>query len=259
MFARVISTECTKLRRAGVPLVTLAVMLLAPWGIAMFMWIVRDPQRAAALGLLGSKASLVGLEATWPSYVHYLSAVCGATGMVLLAFIVAYLFGREYSEETAKVMLTLPLARHWFAFGKLAVAGVWWLVLTLLSLAEGFILGFLLGLPDFSPQIAAQGVGRTLVLAAACFLLCPTAAWLTVASHNVLAPVGFAVGMLLLGDLLSHTGWAIWFPWSIVPAMTGLTGGSGDALTGLSGTILVATFGLGTAATAAQLHWSDNH
>ena len=68
MFGQVLATEFMKLRRAKATWATLAVLSMGPLGIALFMWIVREPGRAAQLGLLGTKANLAGLEATWPAY-----------------------------------------------------------------------------------------------------------------------------------------------------------------------------------------------
>jgi ABC-2 type transport system permease protein len=109
MFAAVLTTEFMKLRRSKVTWATLAGLSMGPLGIALFMWIVREPGRAAQLGLLGTKASLAGLEATWPAYFEMLALIVGIGGLLLLAFIVAYVFGREYDHATAKNMLALPV------------------------------------------------------------------------------------------------------------------------------------------------------
>ena len=61
MIGTVVVTEFIKLRRSVVPWITLAVMLAGPWVLALFMWIIREPERAASLGLLGTKANLAGL------------------------------------------------------------------------------------------------------------------------------------------------------------------------------------------------------
>ncbi len=129
MFAHVLATEFMKLRRSKVTWATLAGLSMGVLGIALFMWIVREPGRAAQLGLLGAKANLAGLEATWPAYFEMTALIVGIGGMLLLAFIVAYLFGREYDDATAKNMLALPVGRHWFVIAKLVVAAAWWAVL----------------------------------------------------------------------------------------------------------------------------------
>lgn len=256
MTRHVLVTELMKLRRSAAPWATLVGILLAPLGIALFMWIIRDPQRAASLGLLGTKANLVGLEATWPAYGGYLGLVVGAGGMLVLAFVVAFLFGREYADGTARNMLALPVDRAWFALGKLTVAAIWWSALTLAGLAEGFVVGWAIGLPGFSPAVATSTLTGALVAAGASYLLCPVVAWVTVATRNYLAALGFALGMLLLGDVVGHTGWAPWFPWSLVPLLTGMTE-TPAPVHPASYVVLGLTFLAGTAATVLQLRFAD--
>jgi len=257
VISEVIATEFAKLRRSAPPWATLAAVLFAVLGIALLIWIVRDPERAASLGLLGTKANLAGLEATWPAYGAYLSVVAGAGGLILLAFIVAFLFGREYADATAKNLLALPVPRAWFVLAKLVVAAVWWLVLLIALLAAGFAIGAALDLPGFTPAVALKIVGDTLLGGAISFLLAPIAAWITIATRSYLAALGFALGMLLVGNLLGHTGWAVWFPWSIVPLLTGM---SGDAVALPWGSYLVValTFVAGIGGTVLQLKYADN-
>ncbi len=255
--ADVIAAEFAKLRRSGVPWVTAAVMVVAVLGAALLIWIVRDPERAASLGLLGTKANLAGLEATWPAFGTYVTAIAGAGGLLLLAFVVTYLFGREYADDTAKNMLGLPTPRWRFVVAKLAVAAAWWLALVALLLAAAFGTGALLDLDGFSGAAAAGIVGGTLFAAGVSFLLVPVCAWITIATRSYLAPLGFALGMLLLGNLLGHTGWASWFPWSIVALLATCAGGA-TVLPWTSYAVLVATFAAGVAGAIHRLAHADN-
>ncbi|MBN1628591.1 MAG: ABC transporter permease [Thermoleophilia bacterium] len=258
-FVHVLRTEFLKLRHSKVTWLSLVAFGLAPLAIALMMWIVREPDRAARLGLLGAKAKLAGLAATWPSYSSMITQVVGSGGLIFLAFIVAYVFGREYSDGTAKNLLALPVGRHYFVLAKFVVAGVWWAVLTLFSLVEAFAVGFALQLPEFSGGLAAAMVGRTLSAAAISFLLAPVVAWIATLARGYLAPLAFAIGTLLLGTLLSKTGWADWFPWTIVPSLVGSLGGSGEAPGMASLAVVAAVFFLGVGATVAQLRYADNN
>jgi ABC-type transport system involved in multi-copper enzyme maturation permease subunit len=258
MLMRVLATEFLKLRRSKVTWLSFGAFALAPLGIGLLMWIVRDPDRAARLGLLGTKANLAGLEATWPAYEAILIQVVGSAGLLLLAFIVAYIFGREYSDGTAKNMLALPVGRHWFVTAKFLVAAVWWVTLCAAVLAEAFVIGFALNLSDFSSALALSTIGRALLAAAITYLLAPVVAWIATLGRGYLAPLGFALVMLLLGNLFSKTGWSEWFPWSVVPAFVGSLGSSGEAPPAVSLIVVASVFVLGLAATGAQLRYADN-
>jgi ABC-2 type transport system permease protein len=258
MLGRVLTTEFLKLRRCKVTWGTLIGLSMAPLGLAMFMWIIREPGRAAQLGLLGTKANLSGLEATWGSYAATLTIVIGISGLLLLSFIVAYIFGREYTELTAKNMLALPVGRHWFVIAKLVVAAAWWAVLVVAVLAEAFAIGLALGLPGFSAGLMVSTLGNALLAAAISFLVVPVVAWVTTLGRGYMAPIAFALAMLALGNLFGKTGWAEWFPWSIVPLMIGMVGTPAQGLPPGSYVVLALTFAAGVGATIAQLRYADN-
>ncbi|MGO8685157.1 MAG: ABC transporter permease [Thermoleophilia bacterium] len=258
MFRQVLATEFLKLRRSKVTWFSLAALSLGPVAIALMMWIVREPGRAAQLGLLGTKANLSGLAATWPAFFSMLTMVVGIGGMLLLAFVVAFVFGREYTEGTAKNLLALPVGRHWFALAKLVVAAAWWALLVIVVLVEGFALGALLRLPGYSSALALNAVRDALLAAAIAYLLVPVVAWVAMLGRGYLPPLGFALAMLAVGDVLSHTGWASWFPWSIVPQLIGTIGKPASAIAPASLVVVAVTFVAGIAATIAQLRWADN-
>jgi ABC-2 type transport system permease protein len=258
VFVDVIVTEFRKIRRSRVTWATLLGFSIAPLAIAMMMWIVREPDRAEQFGLLGTKADLAGLEATWPAYLSMLTLVVGVGGMLLLAFVVAYVFGREYAEGTAKNLLTLPVARHWFALAKFLVAGVWWLLLVAAVLAENLLLGWALALPEFSAGLMVGALRDVALVAMAAYLLAPPVAWITLLGRGYLPPIAFALATLALGDVISHTGWASWFPWSVVPLFVGAVGARQTTVAAGSLAVVLLTFAAGMVATVAQLRYADN-
>jgi ABC-type transport system involved in multi-copper enzyme maturation permease subunit len=130
-FAKVLSTEFRKLRRAGITWVTFAAYGILPMVGGLFTYILKDPEGAKRLGLLGQKASFAAASADWPGYLGFLGSMAAVGGMLLVSVIVTYLFGREYADNTAKNMLALPVPRAWFPLAKLAVAGAWFAGLTI--------------------------------------------------------------------------------------------------------------------------------
>ncbi len=258
MFTAVLAGEVVKLRRTTAPWVTLGCLMAGPLFLALFMWIIRDPGRAAQFGLLGTKASLSGIEATWASYAAFLTLIVGMGGTLLLAFVAAYVFGREYSEGTAKVMLTLPVPRPEFVIAKLVVAALWWLAIVLVVFAEAVAVAVWLGLPGITTGAIASLLGNLLLVAGISYLLAPVIALVTVWTRGYLAPVGFALGMLLLGNVVGHTGWAPWFPWSIVPILVGSVSTPVDTLPVGSLVVVAATFVAGIAGTMWCLQATDN-
>ena len=259
MLGQVVATEFLKLRRSKVTWFSLVAFSMGPFGVALFMWIVREPGRAAQLGLLGTKADLSGLQATWPSYFSMLTLLVGIGGMLLLAFIVAYVFGREYAEGTAKNLLALPVGRQTFVVAKFVVTAAWWVALVAAVVIESLALGLALGLPDFSTGLAISAVRNALLAAGLAYLLAPIVAWITTVGRGYMAPLAFAVAMLALGNIMAKTGWAVWFPWSIVPLLIGVVGRPVQTLPPGSFIVLALTFAAGIAATIWQLIYADNN
>jgi len=258
MFAQVLTTEFLKLRRSKITWLSWLAFSVMPLAGGLFMWIVMEPQRAAQLGLLGQKAQLAGVTADWPSYFTMLNQVACVGGMVLLAIIAAYVFGREYSEKTAKNLLALPVPRHWFVVAKLAVILVWFGILTVSLIAEGLLVGALLRLPGFSISLAVSAGGNVLIAGLVGYLLVPIVAWIATLGRGYLAPIGFTIFMLVMGNVLGMTGWGKWFPWSIAPMLAGLAGPRSEVLASGSLVVVGLTFAAGVAATVWQVRHADN-
>ncbi len=258
MFARVLATEFLKLRHSKVPLLTFLAFAIGPLAGGLFMWIAIEPERAGRLGLLGTKASLVGLAASWPAYFILLIQMVGTAGPLLLAVIAAYVFGREYTDGTAKNLLALPVGRHWFGLAKLIVTAAWWALLVAAMLAEALVVGTFLRLPGLTVGVAAAGVRDVVLASSIGYLLTPVIAWIASLGKGYLPPLGFAMLMLVLGNVFGVTGWGKWFPWSIVPLFAGVAGPRVESLAPGSLVVVVITFLAGVAATTAQLRWADN-
>ncbi len=258
MLGRIILTEFSKLRRSKITWLTwLAFSVMPPAG-GLFIWIVKEPERAARLGLLGKKAGFAALAADWPSYFTMLNQEACVGGMVLLSIIAAYVFGREYADGTAKNMLALPVGRHWFAVAKFVVVFAWFGALTLSLIAEGFLVGALLALPGFSISLAASAAGEIILSGLVCYLLVPVVAWMATLGRGYLPPIGFAIFMLVLGNVFGATGWGKWFPWSIVPMLAGMVGPRVEVLAPGSLVVVGLTFLAGVAATIGQFRYADN-
>ena len=199
------------------------------------MWIVREPGRAAQLGLVGTKANLAGLEATWPAYSLDAHAGGRHGRDAAAAFIVAYVFGREYAELTAKNLLALPVGRHWFVLAKFVVAAVWWVVLVVAVLVEAFAIGLALGLPGFSARWPSGRCATRCSRLPSRSCSCRSSRGSPRSGRGYMAPLGFALAMLALGNVFGKTGWAEWFPWSIVPLFIGMVGRRVAAIAQLRG------------------------
>lgn len=256
--AQVLATEFLKLRRSKITWLSWLAYSIMPLVGGLFMWVVREPERAAQLGLLGQKAQFVGVTADWTSFFGLLLQTTGIGGMILVSVIATYVFGREYHDGTAKNLLALPIGRHWFVVAKLAVVFVWFGLLTISLLLEGFAVGALLGLPGFSTSLALSSATDILLAASVAWLQVSVVTWIATLGRGYLAPLGFAIFILVMGMVFGATGWGKWFPWSIGPLFAGVAGPRVEILTTGSLVVLALTFLAGTTATILQMRYADN-
>jgi ABC-type transport system involved in multi-copper enzyme maturation permease subunit len=259
-FAKALGAELLKLRRAKIVWLSFVFYLFFALIAAFVLWIVKNPEAARGLGLVGQKASFAanGLSGDWPGLVTFLEELNLMGGMILFSIIVTYSFGREYVEGTAKNMLALPFKRGWFVAAKLSLCSIWFALLTAFLLVEGLVLGSLLGLGPLPAGLYAKACGDMFFSALLVLALQPLVAWITVASGGYLAPFGYTIASLIVGNVMIRTEWARWCPWSIVALLGGMLGPRQEGVLLGSGLVLAATFALGLALTVIHQERADN-
>jgi ABC-2 type transport system permease protein len=256
-FPSLLSTELLKLRRTRIPWVLALVYCLAPLMMGLMMAVLKDPELGRRLGLVAAKAQLTIGAADWPTYLQ-LTGFLFAGGIVVIGVVQAFLFGREYAEGTAKNLLSLPVGRAAIVAAKLVVSAAWFLGMAVLLCAEALVLGLLLDLPGYEPGLLAAGLRRAALLSAQVLLLGSVPAWIAVAARGYLAPLGFSILLLLVGDLFAHTGWGPWIPWSILLLSAGAGGPQAPVPGAASLLVLLGVFAAGFAAAWLHLERVDN-
>jgi ABC-2 type transport system permease protein len=231
--------------------VTLLAFTVAGAVGALFMFIQLDPDRARSLGLLGTKAQLAGGAADWSGYLALVAQIVGLGGLLLFGLVVVWLFGREFSDRTAKDLLALPTSRRAIVSAKLIVALGWCLGLTVYLAALSLSLGALLGLPDASGEALLGGLGRVAATALLTITLTTGYGLVACVGRGYLPAVGAMFGTLFAAQVVGALGYGAWFPFSVPSLLSGAAGpGQSPGVVGI-GSVLV----LGAAAVAATVAW----
>jgi ABC-2 type transport system permease protein len=260
IFPNVLAGEFLKLKRSKITWLTFVFYSffgLMSWFV---FWMMKSPDAARSMGLIGQKASFAmeGLTTDWTGLFALFTEMGVAGGMIILSIAVIYLFGREYAEGTAKNMLALPVPRSYFVIAKLLVATVWYALLTIFLLVECLIVGQLLSLGPLEIGLFASEAGNIVIAAIIVLALQPLVAFVTVASGGYLAPFGYTIGTLLIGNLMVRTLWARWCPWSIVALLGGMSGPRETGVVIGSSIVMIVTCAVGLAATIAHQKLADN-
>ena len=168
-----------------------------------------------------------GAAATHDGNGFFFVATQITTAAEVLGFgtMIAWIYAREFMDNTAIGLAMLPMSRHITMTAKFLVYAAWTLVthlllaIVMLLLAVGFRFGFPTG----------AHILRFLVLGVLTLLATPIIAWVSVCTRSLIAGCGTALALIILGQfgtlLGANSGWvppaipALW-ALQIVPTTT---------------------------------------
>ena len=248
-FSSSLWAEMLKARRSKVPLLAAIGFTLAPLMDGLFMFIMKNPERAREMGLLSTKAQLAMSTAEWTSFFSVLSQAVAIGGVIVFSIVTAWMFGREFSEHTAKDLMALPVSREKIVIAKLIVITAWVFIVSIWIYLVGLIIGSLVNIPGWTTELAWQSFGEILATAAMTLLLMTPVAFIASMGRGYLPPLGWAVLTIFFSQIVAATGWGDWFPWSVPALFSGVVGPRAEQLGTHSYLLVLLTGFLGLAAT----------
>ena len=252
LFRAALWSEFLKARRSPVPWLAGLGFCLAPLAGGLFMWILKDPERARSMGVISVKAQIAAGVADWPAMFGFLAQAIFGGGALIFAFVTAWVFGREFSDHTVKELLAVPTAREAVVVSKFVVIGVWGAVFTALVFALGLVIGAAVVLPGWSQALMWQSVRVDVSVACLTLALMSPVALFASIGRGYLPALGWTILTLAFAQIASVTGWGDWFPWA-VPAMFSQAGSPRAAQLGLHSFVVVAL--VSVAGLVATLLW----
>lgn len=240
---RALQAELLKVRYASMLWATVIAFALAPLMGAVFIFIAQDGDAMAKTGGLAAKARAMNFEATWKSYLDILTQGVGVGGVLVFGFTASWLFGREYSEGTAKDLLALPTSRTKILNAKFILYLFWCLLLVLSNLVIAVVLGSVLNLPALDASMLTQSLVNYFTTALLTVLVGTPIAFFALWGKGYLAPLGFVALTLVFAQVIAATGYGSHFPWS-VPGLYSGAGGEYKALLDTSSYLSVMLTGI---------------
>ncbi len=252
-----IAAELVKSRRSGVTWGVAAAFSLTPLVGALFMVILKDPESARRLGLLGAKARLTAGTAEWPTFLGLLAQTEAVAGAILFAFLTAWVFGREFADRTVRGLLAISTPRWATVVGKYIVIAGWGVVITVWVVIVGWLSGTLVGLPAWSDDLWRDTLARIAVIALVTIALQSTTAFFASAGRGYIPPLAWAVLTMALAQILAVLGWGHVFPWAVPALVSGVTGPEGETADAVSFLVVGITALVGLLATIAWWERAD--
>ncbi|KKO55378.1 ABC transporter permease [Paenibacillus sp. DMB20] len=194
-------TELLKLRRAKMFMVSLIGAAAAPFMIF--------------IGYLGYKAKNPGksvmFSEVWSQTNLYATLLIGT---LLYGVITAYLFNREYTEDTLKNLLTIPVSRTGLIVSKLVLLFFWIMILTFTSWGLIFILGLLAQYEGLSAGVILQSLKEFFIGGSLLFLLSTPTMFVTILFKNYVPTIIFTA-VITMGNVgIANREYKAVFPWS---------------------------------------------
>ena len=233
--------ELLKSRRSRVPWLVGAGLTVAPLVVGLFMVVLKDPEAARRLGLLGAKAELTGGTADWPTMLSMLAQAIAIGGSVLLAFLTSWVFGREFSDRTLRTLLAIPTSRPAIVSAKALVVTAWGAAMLAWVIALGFLVGAAVGLPGWSDVAAGEALVRMAGAGLLILALQPVTALVACIGRGYLAGLAFAVATVAASQVLVVLGWGPAFPWAVPALVAGAAGPEAAEVPLASLVVVVAT------------------
>ena len=247
--------EMLKARRSKVPLLAAVGITLAPLFDGLFMFIMKDPERAREMGLLSVKAQMAMSTADWTTFFSVLTQAIAIGGVIVFSIVTAWIFGREFSDHTAKDLMALPTTRETIVTAKLIVLSIWAIAVSFWIYLVSLVIGLLVNIPGWTTQLAWTSFGDFIAAAGMTLLLMSPVAFIASIGRGYLPPLGWAVLSIFLAQIIAAIGWGDWFPWA-VPALFSGAAGPRESLLGAHSYILVLLASI--TGIAATLYWWRN-
>jgi ABC-2 type transport system permease protein len=211
----------------------------------LFMYILKDPEQARRLGLLGAKAQFLGGTADWPSFFNLVLVMLSMAGLIIFGFIFVWIFGREFSDKTVYDLLALPTSRVVIVVSKCLVALVWCTALLLMGFALMLVFGAVLQLPGWSGAVVWRGFGLLMASGGLTLVVCLPFSLVASVTRSYLPALGCIFLILILSQVITQLGNGAYFPWTVPMLFSGaaeaLSGKTADPLGSISYVITALT------------------
>jgi ABC-2 type transport system permease protein len=256
-FLSALWAEILKARRSKVSWLTLAALSILPVIDGLFMFILKDPAQALSMGLITVKAQMMAAVADWPTFFQVLLLGTAIGGAIVFAFVTAWVFGREFSDHTAKELLALPTQRTVIIAAKFVLVALWILTLALVAFAVGLGAGAVVNIPSWSAELAWSSLGSFMLIVLLTYMLMPAVALFASMGRGYLPPLGWAILTMALAQIAGVMGWGDWFPWSVPGQLVTLGGQAAEPIALHSYVVVLVTFVASSAATFAWWRTAD--
>lgn len=253
-----LKAELLKSKHSVIFLISFIAFAIVPIMGGIFMLVMQDPEAMAKASLLNTKMEMMNVTADWNALFMILTQGMGIGGIMIFGFIASWIFGREYSDNTVKDLLSLPISKMTILNAKYIVYLFWGISLAVVNAVLGILIGLLIQLPGFAVDNVFFFLRDYIITTILTLLLGTPVAFFSMVGKGYLAPLGFIALMLVFSQIIAAVGIGHYFPWSIPALFSGAGGGYRDELNPMSYLILIMVSILGYWITILYWKYTDH-
>lgn len=162
--------------------------------------------------------------ADWPGFLSAAAQITGAGGLLGCGIVLAWMFGREFSDATVSGLFALPVGRARIAAGKLALFALWGIGTALGLTGALLLVGLGAGLGAPSPQ-TWTGLARQTALGLLTCAIATPVAWITSLARSTLGGVTTTIAIVVVAQVGVLAGAGGWMPFA-APTLWAMSGGN---------------------------------
>lgn len=161
---------------------------------------------------IGRKTTAMLQAEGWAGYVGLAALSLGVVSVLVVGFVLAWVVGREFTEQTVVGLFALPVSTAAVGLAKIATTMSWALLVTVVEAALVSCGGVLLGLPASGAlgcMASLVAVGGTLVLSMA------IVAWVATITEGYLGGIAATLAIVVTSNISAGFGAGEFIPWAI--------------------------------------------
>lgn len=138
--------------------------------------------------------------------------------MMIYVAITAFLFSREYTENTWKTLLPIPISRKKLMIGKYSALFLWTLCLSMITWVGIFLLSGVYhmahGIDDYALRVAMEWLPKFFLMNVLMFLTLTPFAFAAQLTKGFVVPTISSAVMVLGSAALCNQKWGALYPWT---------------------------------------------
>lgn len=228
-----IRVEALKLTRSLVGVIaTLAIVL----GMIALLGGITAGVASGNAELIAQAGPAAALD--WTGLLAGAAQITAVVGILGFGIVLAWLFGREFTDGTITGLFALPISRSRIALAKLTVYAIWATLVSIALTLSVLVLGLLFGY-DLPNSDTWAALGRLCALGVLSAGIAIPVAWIATLTRSLLAAVGSTIALVVIAQVGALAGAGGWMPLA-APALWAMSDGTAVTTIQLSVTGLLA-------------------